>query len=258
MKGTFTIGCDPELFLKSPQGELVSAVGLIGGTKWAPLPISKDGHAIQEDNVSVEYNIPPCSNAEDFIKHNLFVLSHLKERASELGLEFAVNVAAASFDPFHLNTPEAKTFGCEPDYNAWTKKVNPRPMCNDENLRSCGGHVHVGTELDHCSVVRAMDLFLGVPSIFLDSDVLRRQLYGKAGAFRSKPYGPEYRTLSNFWIWGEDRMKWVYNQTQKALEFVEEGNEISAYHGTLIRQSINNGNTKAAEALGRQYKGIFV
>lgn len=249
----FTIGADPELFLRNSSGKLISSIGLIGGTKDEPKKISEDGHAIQEDNVSVEFNIPPCESAIAFVDNLNFVLNHLDKRAAELGLTFATNVAAASFPEDQLNCPQAFVFGCEPDYNAWTRRVNPRPHSDDYTLRSCGGHVHVGTNLNKVAVIRAMDLFLGVPSIFLDPDTKRRELYGKAGAYRPKSYGAEYRTLSNFWIWTDSMKKWVYDQTKRALEFVEEGNIISHLHGQLIRSAINKGDMHAAEVLGKHY-----
>jgi hypothetical protein len=35
---------------------------------------------------------------------------------------------------------------------------------------------------------------------YWDKDKERRKLYGKPGAFRPKPYGCEYRVLSNAWV----------------------------------------------------------
>ncbi len=39
-----------------------------------------------------------------------------------------------------------------------------------------------------------------------DKDTERRGMYGKAGAFRPKPYGVEYRTLSNAWLSNDERI----------------------------------------------------
>lgn len=252
----FTIGADPELFFRGKSGNLVSVIGKLGGSKDAPLPISEDGHAILEDNVAAEFNIPPSDNAEDFVRHLCFTLDHLKQRASELGLEFAENVASASFPESELATPAAFVFGCEPDFNAWTEKINPKPRASDPNLRSCGGHIHIGTDLDPIQVVRACDLFISVPALFIDKDARRRELYGKAGAFRFKEYGVEYRTPSNFWIWDESLMKWVYSQVGKALDFVAQGNQIPEEHGEWIQQAINCGDTDAAKRLATAYPSI--
>jgi hypothetical protein len=253
----FTIGADPEFMLKNYQGQLISAIGKIGGDKWNPKPISEVGHAILEDNVSVEFNIPPSDNADAFVAHLSFVMQHLRGVADSHGLLFAEGVASASFPETELQTPEALVFGCEPDFNAWTEQVNPKPKSDDPNLRSCGGHVHIGTSLDPIKVIRACDLFLGVPSVWMDSDSKRRELYGKAGAFRPKPYGVEYRTLSNFWIWSEKHMRWVYDQTNKALDFVEQGNEIDPEMGKLVCQAINQGDLSAAKYLGESYPAIL-
>ena len=36
--------------------------------------------------------------------------------------------------------------------------------------------------------------------LLMHNDPLRRKLYGRAGRFRVKPYGLEYRTLDNYWL----------------------------------------------------------
>jgi len=83
-----------------------------------------------------------------------------------------------------------------------------------------------------------MDLFLGVPSVLIDDGKERKKLYGKAGAYRYKPYGVEYRTLSNFWVFEPGLIDWVWNQTEKALTHVKNGlmdKELSR----LARECIN-------------------
>lgn len=246
------VGADPELFLQTLAGKLKSSVGLIGGTKYEPRFISKEGHAVQEDNVAVEFNIPPSASAEEFVKNINHVLAYLKGYAAEKGLVFS-KLAAASFPEDELQTIEAQVFGCEPDFNAYTLDTNPRPECDDPNLRSCGGHVHVATDLDKIQVVRAMDVFLGAPSVELDKDTTRRKLYGKSGAFRPKKYGVEYRSLSNFWIWDDKLIRWVYAQTEKALSFVAAGGMVREDHFPIIQDVINNGNVEKSHILVDYY-----
>ena len=242
----FTIGADPELFFRNNY-KLVSVIDKLGGSKEEPLPLDIPGCAIQEDNVAAEFNIPPCNDVEAFKFHINYVLGELRKRAEAMGLSLAPNVASHSFDDEELNHWKARMFGCDPDYNAWTKKKNPPPYAEDENLRSAGGHVHIGARLDPFDLGRACDLFLGVPSTRLDPDTTRRNLYGRAGSIRPKPYGMEYRTLSNFWIWSEEHTEWVYDQTQKAVRFVEEGHKIPNLIGAHIRKAINEGDVQAYE-----------
>jgi len=242
----FTIGADPEFFI-SKYGKHLSAIGLIGGSKDFPRKLKREGFAILEDNVSVEFNVAPAANYPDFLEGIRYVMNGLKAHTLK-DYDFSTE-SAVVFDADQLTHPQAMEFGCEPDYNAWTKDVNPRPCAADAALRSAGGHVHVGTKEDPIEVIRAMDLFLGVPSTRMDNGKLRRQLYGKAGSFRQKDYGCEYRTLSNFWIFDDALVRWVYESTAKAIAFVEEGNVISVEDGNLIQQCINNDSREAYEIL---------
>jgi hypothetical protein len=220
----FTIGADPELFLRNAAGEFVSSIGLIGGTKEAPKPIG-EGCAVQEDNVAVEFNIPPCDSIESFVAKLDYNMDYLKSEAEKLGLVLAIE-PSGMFPWEQLETPESRVFGCDPDFNAWTRQQNPRPTNVAANLRSAGGHIHVGFDWKKYNfeqVVRAMDVFVGCEMLEFDEDTERRKLYGKAGAFRRKPYGIEYRTASNAWIKSRELMEWAYRQTEKALTFVEKG-----------------------------------
>lgn len=251
------LGCDPEVFLfNAAENKYISSVGLIGGSKDYPRPIDGEGNAVQEDNVTVEFNTPPCYTVEDFKKHINKNKEWIGFRAKELGLHLAIKPSAV-FDDDQLDTHEAQTFGCEPDFNAWREgKMNPRPRARNKNLRSCGGHVHI--QLDHdktdmLEVVKAMDLFVGCMMLEFDDDTGRRELYGKAGAFRKKSYGVEYRTASNAWIESDDRIQWVWDQTEKALAFVASGRRFSEEEGALIQRCINESSMEALD----QLKSIF-
>ncbi len=245
----FTIGADPELFLKNKDNKLISVVGLIGGTKKEPLPIG-NGCAIQEDNVAAEFCIPACNSKELFLSSIDYALSDINQRAQALGLTLAELTASASFDIDQLQTQQAYEFGCDPDFNAYTQKHNPRPKAKNKQLRSAGGHVHIGTKLDPINVIKTCDLFLGVPSVILDEDTERRKLYGKSGAFRYKPYGVEYRTLSNFWIWKSETVSWVYHQVQALLENCEHFiNSTTEEDQLKIQHCINNNDKDTAKQL---------
>lgn len=248
----FTIGCDPELFL-ADQNRFISAIDRVGGSKKYPKPIG-EGCAVQEDNVAVEFCIPPAKSLEAFRNAIRYSLDEISKRVP--GLSFS-HAASAVFPDEELMHPMAQEFGCDPDYNAWTGRKNPRPACDNPNLRSAGGHVHVGVDgVDKAQLIRAMDLHLGVPSIKIDQDKDRRKLYGNPGAFRPKPYGVEYRTLSNFWIWDDILIEWVYHQTSRAVSFVQNGGTLDNDDGVLIHAAIQNSDMNAYNTLRSQY-GAF-
>jgi phiEco32-like amidoligase-type 2 protein len=220
-----TVGADPELFLVDGIDlKLVSAIGLIGGDKIDPRPMSKPGYFVLEDNVAVEFNIPPASSAEDFVSSVTWALDELKAEVAKFKLSLCVS-AAELFPPSQLRHPRSQIFGCDPDYNAWKNgEVNPKPKANAVTLRAAGGHIHFGypekvDERFRHRLIQSCDLHLGIPSVVMDSNTRRRELYGKAGAFRKTAYGAEYRTLSNFWLRSKETIRWAYQNAERAYQF---------------------------------------
>jgi hypothetical protein len=242
-----TLGSDPEFFIfDSKKSEFIASCGWIGGTKKAPVYLeSKLGY--QEDNVALEFNVPPTVSSKDLMNNVGKLISYIETKYNfkEKGYEI-VPVASAYFTSEQLNSEQAQTFGCDPDYNAWSNSVNEINIINT-SLRSCGGHVHVGYENpnvdSNLQIIRLLDLYLGVPSVLLDLDTDRKQLYGKAGAFRHQPYGVEFRTLSNFWLSSQHLADWVFNNVFIALDKFNLGFEFDADTAALIQNCINQNDT---------------
>lgn len=260
-----TVGADPEFLLYDPVSEKhIPSIGLLGGTKGNPVPMGIG--SIQEDNVMGEFCIPPAESANELNAIIQAVIAEIQGRIHGLSM---TREAAAYFDPDMLKHPQARHVGCDPDFDAWSIKKNPTPKVANGNLRTCGGHVHVGmpeivgkTErdkaYDRVYFTRWLDLFLGVPSVLLDKDTLRSQFYGKAGAHRPKPYGVEYRVMSNFWIFNSKLIKWVYNNVQAAYNAYRNfGGNLDDYRGA-IEQAINNKDKEFARALIRDFNVPFV
>lgn len=223
-----TVGCDPELFLQDETGKLISSIGKFGGTKEAPRPMRKlgPGFALQEDNVALEFNVPPAKNGKEFAANIQTAVDELSKRAARRGLSLA-KICSHSFSPDQLDNPKARAFGCDPDYNAYTGDTNPRPQCDDPTLRSAGGHIAFGLQGDSYNLqtyVKAFDALFALPLLLCDPDTKRRALYGKAGAYRKTPFGVEYRTLSNFWVFRPELV-------QQMLDFVvgKNANELINY-----------------------------
>ena len=65
------LGTDPEVFLQDNAGNPISAIGYINADKWNPMqiPDMPEGYTLQEDNVSLEYGVPPSASADEFVQH---------------------------------------------------------------------------------------------------------------------------------------------------------------------------------------------
>lgn len=242
------LGSDPEVFLQDVKENPISSIGYINADKWHPMqiPDMAEGFTLQEDNVTLEYGIPPASSADEYVAHIQAVMQKSLEYLPNLSFS---KLSCIVFPKEQMGDPRAFIFGCEPDVNAWTGEINKRPEPPHEFMRSAGGHIHVETKEDPFDVVCAMDLYLGVPSILMDKGEDRRKLYGKMGACRPKPYGVEYRTLSNFWIFDEKYIRWVWNQTERSIN-----NKINVFESRdLIFEAINNNNKEVARALVNEF-----
>lgn len=254
-------GTDPEVVILNPDGVPVASTDIIPGTKDNPQPIHK-GCTIQRDNVLAEWTVPPTLEAE-VMKASIDYCIDVTNKILPQGHKIAF-LASAIFPENQLQTEEAKEFGCDPDFNAWLDgRENPRPKAANSQLRTCGGHLHLQIEevlrMEPPSIgfinyiIKYLDLFLAVPSLLIDPDDQRRELYGKAGSYRPKPYGLEYRTLSNFWVNDVELIRWVMENSHKALEAAYSDKFNLGFStkepGTLIQTAINTNNKELANTL---------
>lgn len=241
-----SVGADPELFLKTYRGQPRSAEGLIGGTKQNPKPMEglSEGFCIQEDNVAAEFNIPASLTPAEFAENIIKAVEYVRSVAKQHKLKPYI-VPDADFPLAQVMTPHALELGCDPDYNAWTMEKNPRPR-PPRMMRTAAGHIHVGwyspDDEQRWAFVRAMDVVLGLPSILVTKPNRRRELYGRAGACRLKPYGIEYRTPDNFYLESYEMAKkvaytaWIAaKRLNESQLFLEEINRL----GTEIQRAIN-------------------
>jgi len=267
MAKKFTIGTDPEFFLRRKDGKFISAIPHISGTKEAPKPLASGG-SIQHDNVAVEFATVPATDGKDFVNKIKATFRDVKkEIPAGCTLEA---IPSANFELDELDHEEAQRFGCDPDFDAWEIKENEAPKCEDATLRTCGGHVHVGKAdgdgndflvdpYGKIAVVRVMDVIHGVISVILDNSkaaIVRRKLYGKAGSHRpvvkeAGGYydGVEYRVLSNFWFRSPQLVMLIHSLTTDALRVVREMDYeglIADIDGTRVCNIINEGIVKDA------------
>lgn len=267
------VGADVEIFLRNKEGKPIPSCGLFGGTKDHPLPVIAEGYAIQEDNVTFEYNIPASKDKFQFMYSIMRMREEIIKRTNDVGLVPAIE-ASMRFDPSQLQSEQARLFGCEPDFNVWEQCVNEKPSNSREidTLRTAGGHIHVSVTIDGKppkdpenratleALVMAMDIFVGVPMIWIDKDMERRKLYGRAGAFRPKQYGDqagiEYRVLSPIWTSTPELVSFTYENVLRAVNNV---NAFPTPRATFLQykeqvyKAINEGSTEAASELRQEF-----
>lgn len=256
------IGSDPELFIiNSDTNEVVSSIGLIPGKKKAAYrePGMPEGYGVQIDNILAEFNIPPAKTADEFVHHINYMKNYIRNYVKAKNPSLDIRCVASQYVPWdQLESEEACLFGCDPDYNAYTEDVNPKPCGETTNLRSAGVHIHVSYNNPNVrqsiELVKYMDLYLGVPSVILDPDKERRKLYGKAGAFRLVKYGVEYRTMSGFFISSDELIRFLFENTMKAMIAATAGIDLPS--SDVIQDIINNGNVEMAKKIINKYKLI--
>lgn len=268
-KNKVLIGCDPELFVFSlEENRYVSGHNMIPGTKEAPYEVP-DG-IIMVDGMALEFGVKPCSTAKQFAARIATVKASIQEIIGPTFRLDAVPSVVFDEDIIKEQPPEALELGCDPDYNAFSGVKNQTPVPPSPGFRSGGGHVHIGWGSDFdtfspahqedCRVmVVALEGTLNVPSVAWDDDKKRTKLYGAPGAYRPKPYGVEYRVLSNRWLNSPKTIDYVFKAAKGTAEAVLDNLHpnfvVSSLFGGLITTpttqllSLSNNATQARKDL---------
>lgn len=245
-----TLGGDPEFFVGDSKRSILAADKFFPG-KHTPLvfdlygrdpdTVGFDSHTglnkLFFDGIQAEVN-PIPSYCRDVVIANMRTCLQAAQRIikdHKIIIKPSVEVKKSVIMEAD---PEARIFGCAPDFNAYTLTVNTPPMNAEKHpYRYSGGHMHFGlafgsqkyteaykallnTEIGHISAIRSMDYFVGLAMMLLDRSpaaVRRRSKYGKAGCFRPTPYGIEYRTLSCYWMKSPMLASLVYGLARLAL-----------------------------------------
>lgn len=247
------IGADPEIFVKHKDKGNISAHELIPGTKKNPHKVK--GGAVQIDGTALEFNIDPASTSKEFVSNIHTVMRQLSDmvKDKDAALSFDISPTVIYDKTLFSKLPEhAVELGCEPDFNAYTARENERPdsslLKGLETMRTASGHVHIGwtndadryapDHFEDCRVLtNLLDWTLGTASKGWDRDSQRSRLYGKAGAFRPKSYGMEYRVLSNRWLSDPKIAEFVFETTRKVALFLK------TYGPTPILQTFGKAGT---------------
>jgi hypothetical protein len=104
-------------------------------------------------------------------------------------------------------------------------------MRGPDSLRFAGGHIHLGyksvrPEVAEYVVAMLCDLTLGLALVCNgERQPERRALYGQPGRFRPTPYGLEYRTPSNQWLFSGDLRHALIDGSERLREILHSSPE---------------------------------
>lgn len=242
-----TLGADIEGFLLDGNtGNFIPCVGLVPGTKAKPhqVPDMKPGFCVQEDNVMIEWNIPPQTTVNGFRQA-------IKAGRSMLSKVLPPNVQvmytdAVMFNPDQLESKQAKTFGCDPDFDAYQGGAVRHAPANlmDPLWRGAGGHIHIGGDFQCPDFVVALfcDLFLSVSIGTNQGQTHRTNWYGKPGIFRPKEYGIEYRTPGSYWVGNSDYVGYIATSVHRMAKWLVETDaaELQAVFSKINWRRVHN------------------
>ncbi|MEI8270879.1 MAG: hypothetical protein WCG45_05950 [bacterium] len=232
----FSLGADPE-FMIGNGDELKSAINFLPSKENS---IKNCGNEFYYDNMLAEIAIKPSFNKKEAVENFEKSLRFLAKKV----YPNKIGICSAAYFPWEeINCNQAKIASCNPEYSAYSLSV-VRPSIElieqkedhyqfKTNLRTCGGHIHLGSEiledgLAKINVVRMMYLFIAIPFLFFDlqNSKLRRSCYGLAGTHRvpSQKGRLEYRTLSNCWFRSPEYVELIYDLCDFVLDFVKKEN----------------------------------
>jgi hypothetical protein len=256
---------------KSSTGEslkketFVPITGLLGGTKERPIvvPGLKNGCFMQEDGAAVEFNIPICEGPEYFTHHINYTLAYLIKHLETKGLIPLRATRVVTLSDDHLEKfPSLKVIGCDPDICAYFGDgTQHRPIPAFGNFRGAGGHIHIGYDKELVPpqiLAKLLDIAVLLPLLSKDPQGQRRELNGLAGLYRDKPYGIEYRSLSNFWIWDKTITQSISSTILALIKSVSENLiEWQAFFNTVpwysVQLVVRGEIFSQAEALVKQF-----
>ena len=287
------LGGDPEFFVGNKKGKILASDKFLP-SKYKPKKVrgksdleDKDwkSNRIYFDGIQGEMALAPVT-CRDNMTINIYNCLRAINRA--IGSDNKIILKPSSFVDRQViddADPDARIFGCEPDFNAYTLKQNtPEMDASRHPYRYSGGHIHLGVILNylnkltqyeeelaktpagHIRLVKFIDVLVAIPSLLLDNgagSARRRSKYGKAGCFRPTPYGIEYRTLSCWWLKSPMTVSLVYGLARMAWNICLNKLEKDFYKAIGcdeqdIRGIIDSGDIKEATKLWENKLGPHI
>ena len=186
------------------------------------------------DGVMAEINIKPEKSPYRFAENIFSVIRETQNYLNNLGFLLDRFNPIAKYPDRELETEEAWTVGCKPFFDVYKNREVLPPEYTD-SVRMAGGHLHIGySDKDKICIPDLIqstvmcDAVLYLPFRYAQYVPSRYKSYGRPGSIRFKPYGLEYRPLTNSWTssfpialktlnlfyaaFSKDHVRWVIQQ----------------------------------------------
>lgn len=236
------LGLDPEFSaIRKSTGKAVSAHHIIGDETLQQWETSGDhgdftgvrtsgemnGAELSRDGAAFEVRSKVVSSCRDNI------IPYVAEAMRMVQLRIDDDDIQLSSAPIYTlesddGPDDIRTFGCAPDFNAYTLSTQVPALSAGDMRRYTGGHVHIsywpwamGNKHDQAALTLLLDMYVGLPFVamlgehYAEGEAERREYYGKAGSFRYDHKGKlEYRTLSGRLLLSPLYLGWVLGQVR--------------------------------------------
>ena len=278
--GPASMGGDPEFFIANKRGKILNADAFLP-SKHKPLAVPAKSKMMSKlffDGIQAEMAVAYSTCREWFADN---IRDCWRRVIREIPKDHKIVLKpSAKIRRSVINgaDPEARIFGCAPDFNVYTMSTNTEPMdASRHPYRYAGGHLHIGLhDIDyrkeqphdlyyplvskpenHVRVIKAFDLLVSIPTLLLDNGPgsrRRRAKYGKAGCFRPTPYGVEYRTPSCWWLKSPATVSIIYGLARLAWTIVANDEDINLVKAIkvdedMVRGCINESDVKTVQKI---------
>lgn len=266
---------DPEVFIER-DGKIVPGFSVLPPKKNPGIAYEAGGR-FHEDGFQAEFS-PLATACHETVAYSMTcaigsMMGHMNDKLHYTdNVRYKIsdaNFVELSPELLSMGTDDQVALGCDTSENVWGHPAFAADNAREFPFRMAGGHIHLGTVADakwfHSRaerIIRAMDVFLGVPSVALLAgldDPRRRQFYGRAGEFRFQKHGLEYRVLSNAWLQHPSLTHLVWNLARGAFRLGTSNWEDSfKYDAELVRHIINDYDVQAAQKFVEENAKILI
>lgn len=217
--------------------------------KEAPLVV--DGNAYHKDASMLEIAMRPANSVKELVA----LAAEADKQAKSLlptGHTMRFMTAVEYADAELEADPYASEMGCSPSM-CIHEGTPETPEAFADNVRYGGCHVNIETTTPAEVMTLALDCVLGLFSVINfesddpESHATRRRCYGRAGEYRPRDFGVEYRTLPNVAASPKNLPKvWALTEYAASIDPVQAG---WVAFMERVADAINTSDREAAEQL---------